>query len=628
MVGGFFPTPYPDECLYSVLCRYYVRSGSASYKRTTRELFGNMQCLSTSVFFPIRLDRFDYWIPKSAGITRESITIDHTMYPYMAMTCSADFRREMKRVISGKVSKYDIDFKGTQKSFDLWPKQLRYCPDCSHEDIISFGEAYWHRSHQLPGMVYCTKHLIRLIDSRIPMRKTTTCFYPASDEISTESMNMGCWDDYIRHKDMFLIIGRESEWLLNHGMNVDWGFNFQTKYRRLLRELDVVTIQGIADYDLIVARFNDFWGESFLNALYSAASITRDWIRQLHAASMMTFQPIFHILLMCFLKGSVKSFLESEPSENPFGEGPWPCANPICGHFNADGCINTEIRYQNGVATGFFRCDGCGMLYKQVKRKGRTGDIIIVDYGHFWKDELLRCLGKKKMTVPETAEVLKCEPHTVSWQKKAMGLSGKSEYVKAPTRYTAETGAEKYYKAKVLEVCSKYDEVTIALLNDHAPGAYSFFAKNDFTWLREHIVYERDMAGQRQYDQDLLKKLQCAVESIKIAGDEKRRLTVGYIVTTAGFDVSFLRYLAEKHPLTKSFLEEVVESKESWLRRRITMIWRNQIAVGKSVSLADVKREMSLKPNTYVKHGGFIKKLIDELNEQTDTFQINTKCPL
>ena len=26
---GFFPTPYPDEILYSVLCRYHVRGGNA-----------------------------------------------------------------------------------------------------------------------------------------------------------------------------------------------------------------------------------------------------------------------------------------------------------------------------------------------------------------------------------------------------------------------------------------------------------------------------------------------------------------------------------------------------------------------------------------------------------------------
>jgi hypothetical protein len=180
-----------------------------------------------------------------------------------------------------------------------------------------------------------------------------------------------------------------------------------------------------------------------------------------------------------------------------------------------------------------------------------------------------------------------------------------------------EVGAESYYKKKVLEVCSKFEEVTIALLREHAPGAYEYFAKHDFTWLRSRIVYERDLMKQRQYDEELLKKLQCAAEHIKsTGGNKKRRLTKGYIVTVAGFGYDFLAYTAEKTPFTKAFLESTVESKEDWLRRRISMIWQNQKQKGKLLSLTDIRREMSLKPNTYVKYKIFIEELIDELNNK------------
>lgn len=59
--------------------------------------------------------------------------------------------------------------------------------------------------------------------------------------------------------------------------------------------------------------------------------------------------------LMCFLKGSVKAFVGDEPPENQFGAAPWLFKNPICAHYHVDGCRNTEIRYLNGVATGFFQ---------------------------------------------------------------------------------------------------------------------------------------------------------------------------------------------------------------------------------------------------------------------------------
>lgn len=34
----FFPVPYEDEVLYSVLARYHVRSGNTSYKATMQDL--------------------------------------------------------------------------------------------------------------------------------------------------------------------------------------------------------------------------------------------------------------------------------------------------------------------------------------------------------------------------------------------------------------------------------------------------------------------------------------------------------------------------------------------------------------------------------------------------------------
>ena len=36
----YFPSPYPDEWWYSVLCRYHVRSGHSKYATTISELYG------------------------------------------------------------------------------------------------------------------------------------------------------------------------------------------------------------------------------------------------------------------------------------------------------------------------------------------------------------------------------------------------------------------------------------------------------------------------------------------------------------------------------------------------------------------------------------------------------------
>ncbi|MCL2123408.1 MAG: TnsD family transposase, partial [Desulfovibrionaceae bacterium] len=401
MVGGFFPTPYPDECLYSILCRYFVRSGSTSNPRTTQELFGNVQRLSSTLFFPVQLNRIDLWTPPRSGITRRKIALNHTMYPYMAVSYTQNFRNEMERVLNGIMEGTGVNSIGMRKSWRLWPEHLRYCPVCFDEDNILYREPYWHRAHQLPGMAYCTKHQVRIVNSGVPTRETATTFRPASEEIPITEHGSESQDELLPFKTIFLRIGRESEWLLRHGADIDWQTNGRDKYRNLLRENGVATVQGIMDYGALLNSFNRYWGEDFLDALCEETSDFREWLRQFQWTQMRSFRPLYHILLMCFLKGSVKAFLECDASENPFGVGPWPCENSICNHYHVDGASNTEVKYRNGIAIGFFHCADCGMRYKRVKRRGKNDVSIILEYGHIWETEAERCLSTGKMSLSE-----------------------------------------------------------------------------------------------------------------------------------------------------------------------------------------------------------------------------------
>jgi hypothetical protein len=620
MVGGFFPAPYPDECYYSVLCRYFVRSGNAEYAPIARELFGNIQALSTSVFFPMRMDCFERLIPRDSGIARRGFATNHTMYPYMAVYFTQKFRTEMERVFAGSETKLNIEVAGRQKAWRLWSEYLRYCPECVREDIALYGETYWHRVHQLPGVVYCTKHEIRLIDSDVAVRDTTKAFYAASNQTLLESSSV---DNLKRYKKKFLRIGKESEWLLNHGMEVDWNFDYQLKYKRSLREKGVATVQGISDYDLIIRSFDDYWGHEFLKSLYIITSDTREWIRQFQEANIKSFKPIYHILLMCFLKDSVEVFLEYEPSTNPFGRYPWACLNPICDHYQVDGCQNTDIRYQCGIAFGAFKCDYCDLIYRQTKRKGHILALYVVDYGEVWKGKLLN-LHHAGTTESEIAVALNCTLTVVRTQKRKLDLrcepykdkrvfdSKLRDLRKSGLKISRET----FYKEQVLELCEKYTEVTIAMLHEYIPGAYSYFSKHDFEWLRCHIVYERDTIAQQQLEQELVEKAKAAVKFIREKGDAKKRITSGYIASVAGVNETYFKIVDGISTPVREYVKTVIESKEEWLCRRITAIWQERNQVGLPITLADVKLEMSLKPNTYIKYGNFIKELINELNEK------------
>ena len=70
---SFIPTPYPDECFYSIFCRYYVQSGINSPKVATEIFFGcDRSLLASTGYFPRKLERLDYWISPDSGILERS----------------------------------------------------------------------------------------------------------------------------------------------------------------------------------------------------------------------------------------------------------------------------------------------------------------------------------------------------------------------------------------------------------------------------------------------------------------------------------------------------------------------------------------------------------------------------
>jgi hypothetical protein len=536
------------------------------------------------------------------------------MHPYMTIIYPDKFRQQVDGVIKGAAAPKTFDKTGTQRSHRLWPKYLRYCPDCVREDIDIYGETYWHRIHQLPAMLYCTKHHVRLYDSDIEVIGSRMDFHPASAELLSECHKADENDSFLLYKKQFIRIGLESEWLLRHGVNIDWDFDLHAKYKRFFRDKGIATVQGVSNYDLIADAFEEYWGRGFLDCLRSELSDNREWIRQIYEARMISFKPIYHILLMCFLCGSVSAFLGDAPKCNIFGNSPWACINALCDHYGVDGVENVDIRYLNGVATGFFKCNICGMVYKQRYWRARLGKRHIVEYGDIWIDKMIRCLRDENLDIPKTAEILKCKPHVVRWQMRKLGILGNSEYLKKSRKHDSKIGAEAYYKVQVLELCEQYDEVTSDILKQYAPNAYKYLYKFDLGWLHEYMTFSIDSKRQRDEDAEMLRRVQNAADWIKANGDKNKRLTVGYIADVAEVKYHELIYSKAKRPLTKTFLDSIVENKKDWLRRRISAIRQNK-SEHETISTADIKLEMSLKPNTFVKYGQFLKELIDELNE-------------
>ena len=608
MVGVFFPTPYPDECLYSLLCRYYVRYGGAGYNHTSKLLFGNTQTLTSLVYCPTRLECVDKWATPESRITRRAIAENHTMYPYFAITYSPKFHVEIENIINGGVSAVTHDRIVALKSRRSWLKCLRYCPLCAVDDFNLYGETYWHRKHQLQGSVYCTKHRILLVDSNVTTKRLRDGFYPATDWVQ-KAVEPQMLDSFADYEDKFLKIGWESEWLLDNGFNIDWSINGYEKYTKLLRDQGLASFQGRCDYTAIDSAFEDYWGKKFLELLFTESDDLPwgGWAYQIERSKMKAYKPLYHVLLMCFLADSVSGFANINPADTPYGHPPFICENPICPHYHVDGVKMVKMRYYGNGVTATFECTHCGLRYRHNKAKHSRELRVVEDYGHLWDGELRRCVSDPKITNEQTSQILKCTMSVLMLQKKKRELL-------EPPQYDTAMGPEKYYKSKVEELCKEHDEVTRVMLEEKVPGAYSYLGDHYPEWLHNHMVFERNLKHQRERDEQLFVKVQKAINKIKAESNPARQITFGYIAEVAGVTRDGLRR-TRRNPGLTALLENAIESKQDWHRRRIIAANNKMPAANRPFSAIQLCRAASIGLETYHKYRDFFEEVVLELNK-------------
>jgi hypothetical protein len=302
---------------------------------------------------------------------------------------------------------------------------------------------------------------------------------------------------------------------------------------------------------------------------------------------------------MCFLAGSVSDFVKSNPANTPYGHPPFVCENPVCPHYRVDGANMVSLKYYCAGATAVFECSYCGLKYKHNKAKYSRELRVVTDYGHLWDSELRRCSQDPMITNEQTAEILKCTMSVLMLQKKKRGLLERPFFDK-------EIGAEKYYKMQVDKLCQEYEEVTIAILQEKVPGAYSYLGDHDYDWLRSRIVFGNEQKHIREYEIQLLASVRDIVAQLNNDGYPKRQVTFGYIAGLIGSTRDKLRCRAS----TRLLLSGVVESQSDWLLRRTTEVCNERAALSKPTTVKTIKRELCLHESTFTQYEKLMKEVI------------------
>lgn len=275
----YFPRISEDELMYSMISRYaYNLHKNESVKQTYRELFGD-----SNVVLSIDLvSRIDYLVKQTAKnpyITADLMIMEHTLYPlyypFLDNRRQKDIYTHMKGN-EGNTIHMEI---GIMASKVHCIRTLRYCPQCVKEDIERYGEAYWHRIHNLPGMFVCCKHGVPLSekcsksgellykkDSRelVCVQKLIDDGYELTGKISMLPKRIT-----VNSKERLLEIARSLNYLMTSELykeNIDCNSVFKV-YRRKLEQSNLCYSSGRIKGEQLKMNLKEFYGEQVLEIL-------------------------------------------------------------------------------------------------------------------------------------------------------------------------------------------------------------------------------------------------------------------------------------------------------------------------------------------------------------------------
>lgn len=173
---SFFPSPYPGEWWYSVLCRYHVRTGNSKHQTTLQNLCGGKTSSAIGALYP-NSTIYHILSKLPEGLLDPSeVAENHTLFRYYSRFYSLNEKKDMlNRIIKGEMAVIT----SIRKFADMAHWHPQYCPCCAEADREVYGEAYWHMVHQIPIIKVCPMHgcYLHQVDT-IPLTHTDYSFYP------------------------------------------------------------------------------------------------------------------------------------------------------------------------------------------------------------------------------------------------------------------------------------------------------------------------------------------------------------------------------------------------------------------------------------------------------------------
>lgn len=587
-----FADPYPDELLFSA----WVRSAEQlqyPYKDMYFEQFTGRRQVQLLVDFPCYLDQFIAALPAPSPYSAEMLIQDHTLYPYYRPFLPAVRSLQLYETMRGE-SGLGL-FWRTHLLKSQIPRQgwFRYCPQCVEEDRVLYGECYWHRLHQIYGVLVCPKHHL-LLESCSPEEQDQALqkFIPADlllplGKARSSGARTAAWEVAER-------LATQIAFLLDHPQP---GVDLYQRYRLLLEQHQYLRPGGAVRLKKVIEAFEGMFSPSLLQALHCQwdplTSADKTWISRILGPRTIYQHPLQHVLMITCLQGSIEEFFRPwKPVPGPFGLGPWPCLNPVCPHYHGLVILTCQVHHEGTArrCTGHFMCT-CGFGYVRILKehmdpfqKDRT-----LSFGALWTQKLGELWADDQKSVKRMAKQLGVDVEAVRRQSALLGLPERQP--KHPPQRRAQQGEED--RQKWVAVLEKDGHLSRRQFVPKHRRLMSRLQQYDQEWFATHALPpdpgsvrqaklrpKREPKGPidwKERDVALSERIRQVGATMKNEYEKPKRITLGQLTKMIP-ELVWWPMVHKQHPdyypRSQAVLEEVLESREAFVFRKIRWLRR------------------------------------------------------
>lgn len=304
---AFFPEPFEDELLYSLMARVREMIG-LSNKAVIEAFFGKGRHTSgVTVGLPVRLDQV------SARLGRELIScadlIDrHTLHAYsMRFLDRPTYERTRKIAADGWTGVGTGSMSFASRMIDD-PRRLRFCPDCVQRDRAAAGIAGWRRVHQCAGVFVCPEHAVGLFESGVSSVRSDQVVACPGDERGARQVANPFQATTAQR------IASATAWLLAHPEEPVGFADLRERMRSLLVDKDWVTKpRGEINMGDLHEALLVYYGADCLRA-FGIDPAARYWLAQTYRGrDNSRIHPLQYLLLLEFLGLGPSDLFDARP---------------------------------------------------------------------------------------------------------------------------------------------------------------------------------------------------------------------------------------------------------------------------------------------------------------------------